>query len=64
VLEVTGSKSPLVFEPLPQDDPTRRRPEIGKAQKLLGWEPQVQLREGLHLSLEFFQNRVRDEKLF
>jgi dTDP-glucose 4,6-dehydratase len=55
VLEVTGSKSRLVFEPLPQDDPTRRCPDIAKARKLLGWEPKVQLREGLQKSLEFFR---------
>ena len=47
VLEVTGSTSELVFEPLPVDDPTRRRPDIGLARRVLGWEPQVQLREGL-----------------
>jgi dTDP-glucose 4,6-dehydratase len=54
VLEVTGSKSRLVFEPLPQDDPTRRCPDITKARKLLAWEPKVKLREGLEKSLEFF----------
>jgi dTDP-glucose 4,6-dehydratase len=55
VLAVTGSKSELRFEPLPQDDPTRRRPDITKAQTLLGWSPKVNLREGLTLSLEFFK---------
>lgn len=55
VLAVTGSKSEIVFEPLPQDDPTRRRPDISKAKKLLGWEPKVQLREGLERSLEYFR---------
>jgi dTDP-glucose 4,6-dehydratase len=58
VLEVTGSKSQLVFQPLPEDDPARRRPDIGKARRLLGWEPKVKLREGLEMSLEFFQSRV------
>ncbi|MCU1378043.1 MAG: NAD-dependent epimerase/dehydratase family protein [Acidimicrobiales bacterium] len=47
VLEVTGSSSELVFEPLPVDDPTQRRPDITLARDRLGWEPQVQLREGL-----------------
>ena len=47
VLEVTGSASEIVFEPLPVDDPTQRRPDITLARELLGWEPQVQLREGL-----------------
>jgi dTDP-glucose 4,6-dehydratase len=59
VLEVTGSKSQLVFQPLPEDDPARRRPDIGKARRLLGWEPKVKLREGLELSLEFFRSRVK-----
>jgi dTDP-glucose 4,6-dehydratase len=55
VLAVTGSKSEIVFEPLPQDDPTRRKPDITKAKKLLGWEPKVPLREGLQNSLEYFK---------
>lgn len=59
VLEVTGSRSALVFEPLPQDDPTRRCPDIAKAKALLGWEPRIALREGLLKSLEFFKNKAR-----
>ena len=55
VLAVTGSKSELVYKPLPQDDPTRRRPDITKARTLLGWEPKVPLREGLQKSLAYFQ---------
>jgi nucleoside-diphosphate-sugar epimerase len=47
VLEITGSTSELVFEPLPTDDPTRRQPDITLARSVLGWEPEVQLREGL-----------------
>src|ERR1019366_9409686 len=47
VLRVTGSKSEIVHKPLPQDDPTRRRPDITKARNLLGWEPKIALREGL-----------------
>ncbi|MGI9120739.1 MAG: UDP-glucuronic acid decarboxylase family protein [Acidimicrobiales bacterium] len=47
VLEVTGSTSALVCEPLPVDDPTRRRPDISLARRLFGWEPTVELREGL-----------------
>lgn len=58
VLEVTGSKSELRFEPLPQDDPTRRKPDISKAKRVLDWEPKISLREGLKLSLEFFQSKV------
>ena len=43
-------------KPLPQDDPTRRRPDITKAKTLLGWEPKVSLREGLEKSLQYFQD--------
>ncbi|MDQ1455599.1 MAG: dTDP-glucose 4,6-dehydratase, partial [Actinomycetota bacterium] len=47
VREVTGSSSEVVFEPLPVGDPTRRRPDISRARRLLGWEPTVTLRDGL-----------------
>ena len=59
VLEVTGSRSALTFEPLPQDDPTRRRPDIAKARRLLGWEPKVELKEGLMKALPFFSSRLK-----
>jgi nucleoside-diphosphate-sugar epimerase len=58
VLEVTGSSSELVHEPLPVDDPTQRRPDITKARELLGWEPQVLLREGLERTAEDFRARM------
>uniref|UniRef100_E6QJP9 UDP-glucuronate decarboxylase n=1 Tax=mine drainage metagenome TaxID=410659 RepID=E6QJP9_9ZZZZ len=58
VLEATCSTSELRFEPLPQDDPTRRRPDITKAKNILGWEPKVSLREGLRLSLDFFRSEL------
>ena len=58
VLEATGSTSELRFEPLPQDDPTRRCPDITKARVLLGWEPRTQLREGLAKSLDFFKSKL------
>ncbi|MCU1286321.1 MAG: NAD-dependent epimerase/dehydratase family protein [Acidobacteriales bacterium] len=58
VLEVTGAKSKIEFEPLPQDDPKQRRPDITLARKALGWEPKVKLREGLKLSLPYFQEVV------
>ena len=58
VLEITGSKSELCFEALPEDDPIRRRPDISRAHKLLAWEPQVQLKEGLTRSLEFFRSKL------
>jgi len=58
ILEVTDSKSELRFEPLPQDDPTRRKPDISKAKAILDWEPQVSLREGLKMSLDFFKSKL------
>ena len=55
ILDLTGSTSKIIFKPLPQDDPTRRRPDITRARTLLGWEPKVKLREGLERSLAYFQ---------
>lgn len=62
VLEVTGSESTLIFGALPQDDPTRRCPDITKARTLLGWEPRIALREGLAKSLDFFKSKVVFER--
>ncbi len=56
VLAVTGSKSAIVHQPLPQDDPARRCPDISKARALLLWQPKVPLREGLQKSLAYFQS--------
>jgi dTDP-glucose 4,6-dehydratase len=61
VLKVTGSKSKIAHEPLPQDDPKQRRPDISKARALLGWEPKIQLEEGLTLSLDYFKKAVAEE---
>ena len=61
VLKVTGSKSSITYEPLPQDDPKQRRPDISKARELLGWEPKVDLEQGLKLSMEYFQEAVKME---
>jgi dTDP-glucose 4,6-dehydratase len=58
VLEVTGSKSELCFHPLPQDDPTRRQPDITKARTLLAWQPQIALRDGLARSLPYFKSKA------
>jgi len=56
VVAITGTKSEIVFKPLPQDDPTRRRPDITKARTLLGWEPKISLNQGLQKSLEYFKS--------
>jgi dTDP-glucose 4,6-dehydratase len=58
ILAVTGAKTEIRFEPLPQDDPTRRRPDITRAKNLLGWEPKVKLRHGLEKSLEYFKSCI------
>lgn len=55
ILEFTDSKSKIVFEELPEDDPRKRRPDISKAKKLLGWEPKIPLEEGLRKTIEFFK---------
>ena len=54
VIEMTGSKSKLIFEPLPSDDPKQRKPDISRARDALGWEPQTQLREGLKATIDYF----------
>ena len=61
ILKVTGSKSKIAYEPLPQDDPKQRRPDIAKARQLLGWEPKIQLEEGLRLSLDYFKKALAKE---
>jgi dTDP-glucose 4,6-dehydratase len=55
VLDLTGSRSELVFKPLPQDDPTRRRPDISLAAEVMAWKPEISLREGLTLTIPWFQ---------
>jgi len=62
VLAVTGSKSQIRYEPLPQDDPKQRRPDIAKANTLLGWEPKIDLETGLRLSLDYFRKAALERK--
>jgi len=61
VLKVTGSKSKIRYEELPQDDPKQRCPDITKARTLLGWEPKVNLETGLGMSLDYFRKAVSAE---
>ena len=56
VVTLVGSGSKIVYEPLPQDDPTQRQPDIRQAKELLGWEPKVSLDQGLPRTIEFFKN--------
>lgn len=61
VIELTGSKSQIIYEPLPSDDPTQRQPIIDKAKEILHWEPTVQLREGLVKTIEYFDKKLKND---
>ena len=58
IIRLTGSKSKIVFKPLPKDDPKQRKPDIGKARRLLKWEPKVDLESGLQETISYFRGRV------
>lgn len=58
VIEMTGSRSQIVHRPLPQDDPTQRRPDISRAAEHLGWAPRIELREGLERTIAYFDERL------
>jgi len=61
VIDLVGSKSRLIFQPLPADDPRQRCPDITKAKTHLGWEPKIQLREGLTHTIAYFDGYLRKE---
>ena len=58
IIRATGSRSKIVYKPLPQDDPKQRRPDISRAQKYLKWEPKVPLAKGLVETIEYFRKKV------
>ncbi|HWN93793.1 MAG TPA: UDP-glucuronic acid decarboxylase family protein [Methylomirabilota bacterium] len=58
IIRLTGSKSKIIYKPLPQDDPKQRQPDITRARTLLKWEPLVQLEDGLKRTIEYFRGRV------
>jgi len=58
VCEMTGSSSEIIFKPLPENDPCRRKPDISLAKEKLNWEPQIPLREGLKHTIEYFKNII------
>ena len=62
VIELTGAKSKIIYEPLPSDDPTQRQPVIDKAKEILHWEPTVELREGLVKTIEYFDHKLANDK--
>ena len=59
VRTLVGAKTPIVFQPLPQDDPKQRCPDITKAKRLLKWEPKIGLEEGLKLTYDYFRQQVK-----
>jgi len=62
IIELTGSKSELVYKDLPLDDPRKRKPDIKKAKELLGWEPRVGITEGLEKTIEYFRGALGLQK--
>jgi len=58
IIRATGSRSKIVFQPLPQDDPKQRRPDITRAKKILDWEPKVPLASGLTQTIKYFKTKV------
>ncbi len=58
VIEITGSNSEIIYKSLPQDDPMQRRPDIAKANKLLGWKPTIQLYEGVEKTVRYFKSVI------
>ena len=63
VIELTGSKSPIVQRPLPADDPKQRQPDITKARRQLGWEPTIPLREGLARTIDYFRPLIGSPRM-
>lgn len=62
IIEMTGSRSKIVYKPLPQDDPLQRKPDIALEKKELDWEPKVDIRDGLSKTIEYFANKIRERK--
>ncbi len=62
ILKLTGSRSKIIFQPLPQDDPERRKPDISLAKETLGWSPGVTMEEGLPKTIDYFDNLLRTSK--
>ena len=60
VLDLTGSKSKIVYKPLPGDDPKMRRPNIDLAKSALGWEPKIPLRQGLEKTIVYFEELLKN----
>jgi UDP-glucuronate decarboxylase len=63
VIEVIGSRSRVVHRPLPVDDPRQRRPDISRAQEILGWSPRTPLAQGLMKTISYFEDLLRDSSI-
>jgi dTDP-glucose 4,6-dehydratase len=62
ILQITGSRSRIVYQSLPTDDPRVRKPDISRAQAVLGWNPKVELKEGIGKTIPYFQGKMEEEK--
>lgn len=62
IKKLTGSRSTIVYKPLPKDDPIKRKPDITLAKEQLGWQPKIQIDEGLKLTIDYFKNKVRGQQ--
>jgi dTDP-glucose 4,6-dehydratase len=62
ILQLTGSKSRIIYQSLPTDDPRVRKPDISRAQAVLGWNPKVDLKEGIGKTIPYFQGKLEEEK--
>jgi UDP-glucuronate decarboxylase len=63
IIELTGSRSRIVYRPRPQDDPQQRRPDISKANDVLGWSPLTRLEDGLARTIVYFETLLRDKSI-
>jgi UDP-glucuronate decarboxylase len=61
IIDLTGSRSRIVQQPLPQDDPRQRQPNISKAKELLSWEPRIALKDGLKQTIDYFDKLLSEK---
>ena len=62
IIVLSGTKSKIIFKPLPKDDPKQRKPDISRAKQMLGWEPRITREKGLALTYDYFKNQLADSK--